>query len=112
MERVPKSPYRYENQFDATPGDVQADRGPERRWRCFGKFESPLAIDPYDGKHFSLSGVALTNSAQRVNEIPTGLDSFCSKIAPALVVKGLQIVPSGSNRFKAYGQRNSVHGNL
>jgi len=44
--------------------------------------------------------VALTNSAQRVNDIPTGLDSVLLEDRTPLVVKGLQIVPSGSNRFK------------
>jgi len=67
---------------------------------AFGKFESPLAIDPYDGKHFSLSAVALTNSPQRLNDIPTGLDSVLLEDRTPLVVKGTQIVPSGSNRFK------------
>jgi hypothetical protein len=67
---------------------------------AFGKFESPLAIDPYDGKHFSLSGVALTNSAQKVNDIPTSLDAALLEDRTPLVVKGMQIVPSGSNRFK------------
>jgi hypothetical protein len=67
---------------------------------AFGKFESPLAIDPYDGKQFSLSGVALTNSPQRLNEIPSGLDSVLLEDRTPLVVKGTQIVPSGSNRFK------------
>src|SRR5467141_2631551 len=68
-----KSPYRYENQFDATPGTYRLTVVLSAGGDAFGKFESPLAIDPYDGKHFSLSGVALTNSAQRLNDIPTGL---------------------------------------
>ena len=95
-----KSPYRYENQFDATPGTYRLTVVLSAGGDAFGKFESPLAIDPYDGKHFSLSGVALTNSAQRVNDIPTGLDSVLLEDRTPLVVKGLQIVPSGSNRFK------------
>src|SRR6266403_645877 len=95
-----KSPYRYENQFDTTPGTYRLTVVLSAGGDAFGKFESPLAIDPYDGKHFSLSGVALTNSAQRVNDIPTGLDSVLLEDRTPLVVKGLQIVPSGSNRFK------------
>src|SRR6267142_1701370 len=95
-----KSPYRYENQFDTTPGTYRLTVVLSAGGDAFGKFESPLAIDPYDGKHFSLSGVALTNSAQRVNDIPTGLDSVLLEDRTPLVVKGLQIVPSGSKRFK------------
>jgi hypothetical protein len=95
-----KSPYRYQNQFDAVPGNYKLTVVLSAGGDAFGKFESPLAIDPYDGKQFSLSGVALTNSAQRLNEIPTGLDSVLLEDRTPLVVKGMQITPSGSNRFK------------
>src|SRR5467141_968591 len=95
-----KLPYRYQNQFDATPGTYRLTVVLSAGGDAFGKFESPLAIDPYDGKHFSLSGVALTNSAQRLNDIPTGLDSVLLEDRTPLVVKGMQIVPSGSNQFK------------
>jgi VWFA-related protein len=95
-----KLPYHYENQFDATPGTYKLTVVLSAGGDAFGKFESPLAIDAYDGKHFSLSGVALTNSAQRLNDIPSGLDSVLLEDRTPLVVKGMQIVPSGSNRFK------------
>jgi VWFA-related protein len=95
-----KSPYHYDNQFDAAAGAYKLTVVLSTGGDAFGKFESPLAIDPYDGKHFSLSGVALTNSAQRLNAIPTGLDSVLLEDRTPLVVKGMQIVPSGSNRFK------------
>jgi VWFA-related protein len=95
-----KSPYRYQNQFDAVPGTYKLTVVLSAGGDAFGKFESPLAIDPYDGKQFSLSGVALTNSAQRLNDIPTGLDSVLLEDRTPLVVKGMQIAPSGSNRFK------------
>ncbi len=95
-----KLPYHYENQFDATPGTYRLTVVLSAGGDAFGKFESPLAIDPYDGKHFSLSGLVLTNAAQRLNDIPTGLDSVLLEDRTPLVVKGIQIVPSGSNRFK------------
>ena len=95
-----KAPYHYENQFDATPGAYKLTVVLSAGGDAFGKFESPLAIDPYDGKHFSLGGVALTNSAQKLNDIPTGLDSVLLEDRTPLVVKGMQIVPSASNRFK------------
>src|SRR5713101_7299002 len=95
-----KVPYRYQNQFDAAPGTYKLTVVLSGGGDAFGKFESPLAIDPYDGKHFSLSGVALTNSAQKLNDIPTSLDAALLEDRTPLVVKGVQIVPSGSNRFK------------
>jgi hypothetical protein len=95
-----KLPYHYENQFDAASGSYRLTIVLSAGGDAFGKFESPLSIDTYDGKHFSLSGVALTNSAQRLNDIPTSLDSVLLEDRTPLVVKGMQIVPSGSNRFK------------
>src|SRR5713226_2983740 len=95
-----KLPYHYENQFDAAAGAYKLTVVLSAGGEAFGKFESPLAIDPYDGKHFSLSGVALTNSPQRLNDIPTSLDAALLEDRTPLVVKGVQIVPSGSNRFK------------
>jgi VWFA-related protein len=95
-----KLPYHYENQFDSTPGTYKLTVVLSAGGDAFGKFESPLAIDSYDGKHFSLSGVALTNAAQKLNDIPTGLDAVLLEDRTPLVVKGMQIVPSGSNRFK------------
>ena len=95
-----KAPYEYENQFDATPGDYKLTVVLSTGGDAFGKFESPLSIDPYDGKQFSLGGIALTNSAQRLNDIPESLDSVLLEDRTPLVVKGMQIIPSPTNRFK------------
>ena len=95
-----KTPYRYENQFDATPGAYKLTVVLSAGGDAFGKFESPLQIDAYDGKHFSLGSVALTDAAQRVGDIPTSLDSALLEDRTPLVVQGMQITPSGSNRFK------------
>jgi len=95
-----KSPYLYQNQFDAASGNYKLAVALSTGGDAFGKFESPLAIDAYDGKHFSLGGVALTSAAQKVNDIPESLDAVLLEDRTPLVVKGMQIVPSGSNRFK------------
>jgi len=95
-----KAPYHYQNQFDAAPGTYKLTIVLGGGGDTFGKFESPLQIDPYDGQHFSLGGVALTNSATRLSDIPTGLDSVLLEDRTPLIVKGLQVVPSASNRFK------------
>jgi hypothetical protein len=95
-----KLPYHYENQFDTASGPYKLTIVLSAGGDAFGKFESPLTIDAYDGKHLSLSGVALTNSAQKLNDIPTSLDSVLLEDRTPLVVKGMHIVPSGTNRFK------------
>src|SRR6266403_1026347 len=95
-----RSPYHYENQFDAAPGTYKLTVVLSAGGDTFGKFEKPLTIDEYDGKHFSLSGLVLANSLQRLTDIPAGLDSALLEDRTPLVVKGVQITPSGSNRFK------------
>jgi VWFA-related protein len=95
-----KTPYQYQNQFDAAPGTYKLTVVLSAGGDSFGKFESPLTIDPYDGKHFHLGGLALTNAIQRLTDIPTGLDSVLLEDRTPLVVKGMQIIPSGTNRFK------------
>jgi hypothetical protein len=66
----------------------------------FGKFESPLQIDSFDGKSMSLGGLVMTNAATRVSDIPAGLDSILLEDRTPLVVQGMQFVPSATNRFK------------
>jgi VWFA-related protein len=95
-----KAPYRYQNQFDAAAGTYKLTVVLSGGGDTFGKFESPLQIDSYDGKSMSLGGIALTNSATRVSDIPTGLDSILLEDRTPLVVKGMQVVPSATNRFK------------
>ncbi len=100
LKNFQKESYHYQNQFDAAPGDYKLTVVLSGGGDAFGKFEAPLHIDPYDGKTLSLSGVAMTNSATRVSDTPTGLDSALLEDHTPLLVKGLQIVPSATNRFK------------
>ena len=95
-----KTPYQYTNQFDAAAGTYKLTIVLSAGGDSFGRFETPLTIDAYDGQHFSLGGLALTNVAQRMAEIPTDLDSVLLEDRTPLVVKGFQVVPSATNRFK------------
>ncbi len=100
LKAFQKTPYHYENQFDAAPGEYRLTVVLNGGGDAYGKLETPLKIDPYDGKHFSLGGVAITNAAQRVSESDTSMDAQLLEDHTPLVVKGMQIVPSGANRFK------------
>src|SRR6202047_5392215 len=95
-----KTPYRYGNQFDAAPGTYRLTVVLSGGGDTFGQFEAPLQIDAYDGKKFTLGGVALTNSPVRISDIPSGLDSALLEDRTPLVVKGMQVVPSASNRLQ------------
>jgi VWFA-related protein len=100
LEQFQKQPYHYENQFDVASGQYTLKVVFSSGNESFGKLQLPLAVDSYDGKQFSMSGVALSNQMQRVADLSTGLDSELLGDRTPLVVQGVQVVPSASNRFK------------
>src|SRR5262249_35630010 len=100
MKEFNKLPYHYENQFDAAPGQYKLTVVLSGGGDTFGKFESPLLIDDYDGKRFSLGGIARANSAQKLTDSPTSVEAALAEDRTPLVVKGMQIFPSANNRFK------------
>jgi VWFA-related protein len=100
LKEFTKEPYLYQNQFDAGPGSYKLTVVVSSGGDAFGKYETPLEVDPYDGKEFSLGGVVLSDSVQRLSDMPTGLDSVLLEDRTPLVVRGMQINPSASNRFK------------
>jgi VWFA-related protein len=100
LEEFQKQPMHYENQFDVASGQYTLKVVFSSGNESFGKLQLPLVIDPYDGKQLSMSGVALSNEMTRVADLSTGLDSELLADRKPLVVQGVQIVPSASNRFK------------
>src|SRR6266568_1740863 len=100
VKEFTKKPYRYHNEFEVAPGQYNLKVVLTTAGDTFGKYETPLAIDPFDGKQFSLSGVVLSNHMQRAGEIATGLGDELLDDRTPLVAHGLQFDPSGTNRFK------------
>jgi hypothetical protein len=100
IEQFRTQPYRYENQFGVASGEYKLKVVFSSGNQSFGKIETPLSIDPYRGQEFSMSGVALSNDIRRAADISTGLDSQLLEDRTPLVVQGMQISPSASNRFK------------
>jgi VWFA-related protein len=100
LEEFQKQPFHYENQFNVASGQHKLKVVFSSGNESFGKLELPLVIDPYDGKQFSMSGVALSNEIRRVADLSTGLDSELLADRTPLMVEGMQVIPSASNRFK------------
>jgi len=100
LENFQKQPFHYENQFDLASGKynfrIVFNSGNE----SFGKAVIPLTIDPYDGKQFSLSAVAMSNELHPAADMASGLDAALLEDRKPLVVHGMQIVPSASDHFK------------
>jgi VWFA-related protein len=95
-----KHPYPYGNQFDAAPGTYRLTVVFSAGGESFGKFETPLVIEPYDGKKFTLGGVVLSTSFQRIDQIATEVDATLLEDRMPLIAKGMQFTPTGNNQFK------------
>ncbi len=95
-----KHPYHYENQFDAAPGTYKLTVVFSGGGESFGKFETPLVIEPYDGKKFTLGGVVLSNNFQRVDQISSDVDATLMEDHTPLIVKGMQFTPAAMMQFK------------
>ncbi|MGA7922143.1 MAG: VWA domain-containing protein [Candidatus Acidiferrales bacterium] len=99
-EKFTKAPMHYENQFSVAPGQYKLSVVFSGGGQKFASYQAPLAIDPYDGKKFSLSAVALSNQIQPVSNMGGALDADLLADRAPLVVRELELTPSGSNHFK------------
>lgn len=99
-----ESPMRYQNQFPIAPGQYQLTIVLSGGGQNFGKYAAPLVIDAFDGKTFSLSGVALSSQVKRASDLGSDLDAELLADRTPLMVHGLEFIPSGSNRFKKTDQ--------
>ena len=100
LETFKERPIYYENQFEVAPGTYNLKVVFSTGGEGFGKVETPLTIDPYDGKQFGLSAMALSKEVHRLADVTTGLDAELLEGKTPLVTQGMQVTPSGSNRFK------------
>ena len=57
-------------------------------------------VDPYDGKQFGMSALALSKELHPLSQVSSGLDAALLEDRTPLVAQGMQIVPAGSDRFK------------
>jgi hypothetical protein len=90
----------YESQFDVASGKYNLKVVFNSGGDSFGKLEMPLVIEPYDSKHFSLSGIALSTELHKLSDMNLSLDAALLEDRTPLVSQGMQIVPSGSTRFR------------
>ena len=97
-EEFSKATLYYEKQFEIAPGRYDLKVAFRSAGEAFGKLETPLAIDPYNGKQFALGGVALSKQLQQASGL--GIDQAMLEDRTPLVSRGIQLIPSGTNRFK------------
>lgn len=100
MKEFTKGDFHYQNNFDIAPGKYTLKVVLSAGGQKFGKLETPLSIEPYTGKKFQLSGIALSNTVVPVSQVAGDLDQELMEERTPLVVANAQIVPSADNRFK------------
>jgi len=93
-------PMTYQNQFDIAPGTYKLAVVLSAGGKNFGKYETPLAIDPFDGKMFTLSAIALSDDIEPAQGFGSALEADLLSDRAPLIVHDMQVVPSGSNHFK------------
>jgi len=99
-KKFTETPMHYQNQFTLIPGQYKLTVVISCGGQNFAKYETPLGIDPYDGKTFALSGVALSSEIANVADLGGALDADLLADRTPLVFKDMEIVPSGSDHFK------------
>jgi VWFA-related protein len=99
-----QKPMRYSNQFQIAPGTYRLEVVLSGGGQGFGKFETPLSIDPYDGKSFSASAIALSNQLSVVDGLGAGVAADLLSDRTPLIANHVEIVPSANNHFKKTDQ--------
>jgi hypothetical protein len=94
-----KNPFTYQNTFDVAPGRYRLKLVIAAGGQGYAKYETPLTIDDYNGKEFQLSGLALSDKMQPVSQLTAELDAALLEEKTPLVVQGVQMTPSPSDRF-------------
>jgi VWFA-related protein len=97
-------PFHYRNEFEIAPGEYNFKLAFTTGRETFGRIEAPLVIEPFDGSTLALSGLVLSNEFHHAAEQPMAGGGALSDSRTPLVVGGMEIVPSGGNRFKATSQ--------
>jgi len=92
------SPFHYENEFEIGSGTYNFKVVFSAGGASFGKIEAPLTIDPW-ASQFGLSGLALSRQIRRQAAMAQSLDASLIEDRVPLVTQGVQVIPSGSNKF-------------
>jgi hypothetical protein len=100
IEEFEKKPMHYDNQFDVATGKYSFKVVFRAGGEDFGKMERPLDVAEYDGKKFSISGIAMSTDIHKVDQVEAGLDQLLLEGRTPLIAAGMQITPTGNSAFK------------
>jgi hypothetical protein len=98
-EEFEKEPFIYRNSFEIAPGKYNLKVVLSSGGRAYAKYDMPLAIEPFNGKQFQLSGMVLSDTVQKISADQASLAAEIIEGRTPLVVGDLRILPSSTNRF-------------
>jgi len=93
-------PLHYENQFELAPGQFHLKVAFGQTGGAIGTLESPLVVDPYDGRQFGISALALSKEARQAPQADPNLQLAIMEGRSPLLARGILYTPSGGNRFR------------
>jgi len=99
VKELQKIPFLYQNTFNIAPGKYKLKVILSAGGQKFGKIETPLAIEDFDGKKFGLSGLALTREMRPVSQLTASLDAALLEERTPLIFKGMEMIPASDHRF-------------
>jgi VWFA-related protein len=100
LKEFSKASFDYQNTFNIAPGKYTLKLVLSAGGEKFGKYETPLIVDPFSGNEFTLGGPALSDKLIPVTELTASMDEALLEEHTPLVYKGMQVVPSPNNRFE------------
>jgi hypothetical protein len=101
VEEFRKEPFEYNSQFDIASGQYTLKVVFSSGGAGFGKLETPLNIDPYTPKQFTMSSMVLSKELHKVTDMATGLDAELLEDRTPLIAQGMQIIPTANTHFKS-----------
>jgi hypothetical protein len=99
-EAFMKAPMHYENQFAIVPGTYRLSVALGGGSDKFGTYQTPLVVDPYDGKRLSVSSVFLSKQLQPVADDAGVIEADLLADRTPFIVHQVQLAPSGGDHFK------------
>jgi VWFA-related protein len=107
VDAFKQKPLHYENQFEIAPGKYDLKVAFGQTGGVFGKLESALAIDAYDGQRLAISALTFSRQARQAPD-PSAVDMALMEGRTPLVARNVEYIPCGENRFPQ-GERFRVY---
>jgi hypothetical protein len=98
VDQFHKIPVHYESQFDVASGQYNFKVVFSAGGENFGKIEKPLVVEPFDGKQFAVSSLALAKELIK-SDTDVGMDAVLIEDKVPLVALGKQAIPAAEYRF-------------